>query len=388
MTDNPLDSNTLDPKTLAAQALGREDPSTGAVVPPVNFATTFTRRPQDYEPRGTTYIRTAAPTAGHAEQVLAELEGATAALAFGSGMAACTAGFHALRAGDHVVCARTVYHGVVAWLERFAEARGLSYTWFPNGDMDALKAAVRPGETKLVWIETPANPMWSVTDIAAAAEVAHAAGAALGVDSTCATPVLTRPLDLGADLVCHSATKYLGGHSDVLAGMLATRDPDGDLWRGIVDHRMFGGAMLGAMEEWLLVRGMRTLFVRVERQCENARRVAAFLAAHPKVEICRYPGLPDDPGHAVAARQMTGGFGGMLSFQPTGGRDAAIRVVLACRVFKAATSLGGVESLIEHRKTSEGDIVTETPDNLIRCSIGIEDADDLIADLDRALGSL
>lgn len=388
MTDSPSDPAPLDPRTLAAQALGREDPSTGAVVPPVNFATTFTRRPQDYEPRGTTYIRTAAPTAGHAEQVLAELEGATAALAWGSGMAACTAGFHALRAGDHVVCARTVYHGVVAWLERFAEARGLTYSWFPNGDIEALKAAVRPGETKLVWIETPANPMWSVTDIAAAAEVAHGAGAVLGVDSTCATPVLTRPLDLGADIVCHSATKYLGGHSDVLAGMLATRDPDSALWRGIVDHRMFGGAMLGAMEEWLLTRGMRTLFVRVERQCQNAQRVAEFLARHPKVEICRYPGLPDDPGHAVAVRQMNDGFGGMLSFQPRGGRAEAIRTVLGCRVFKAATSLGGVESLIEHRKTSEGDVVTETPENLIRCSIGIESADDLIADLDQALAGV
>jgi len=380
-----MTGSNLDRRTLAAQALGIEDPSTGAVVPPVNFATTFTRHPQDYSARGTTYIRTAKPLAGHAEQVLAELEGAHEALALGSGMAACTAAFHALKTGDHVVCARTVYHGVVAWLEQFAEARGLTYTWFPNGDIEALKAAVRPGETKLVWIETPANPMWTLTDIEAAAKVAHEAGSALGVDSTCATPVLSRPLDLGADIVCHSATKYLGGHSDVLAGMLAVREPS-ELWEGIVAHRTFAGAMLGAMEEWLLVRGMRTLFLRVERQCENAMAIAEFLSKHPKVERVLYPGLPDDPSHAVGLKQMSGGFGGMLSFQPQGGREEAIRTVLNCRVLKPATSLGGVESLIEHRKTSEGDIVTETPDNLIRVSVGIESVDDLIADLDQALG--
>ncbi|NMM44311.1 aminotransferase class I/II-fold pyridoxal phosphate-dependent enzyme [Rhodospirillaceae bacterium KN72] len=376
----------LDPRTLAAQALGREDESTGAVVPPIHFSTTFTRR-DDYGPRDHVYIRPDSPNAEHAEDVLATLEDAVGAMSFGSGMAACTAAFHALESGDHVVCGKTVYHGVKAWLERFGPARGLTFTFVPNDDLTALKSAMQPGKTKLVWIETPANPLWTVTDIAAAAEIAHAAGAQLAVDSTCATPVLTKPLTLGADLVVHAATKYLGGHSDVLAGMVAARE-DTPLWRRIREHRTFAGPVLGAMEAFLLTRGMRTLFVRVERQCQSAMKVAEFLAGHPKVDRVRYPGLPGDPGHAVASKQMLGGFGGMLSFQPAGDRDSAIRLVLACRVLKPATSLGGVESLIEHRKTSEGDIVTETPDNLIRISVGIEAVDDLIQDLDRALAAV
>lgn len=383
---NPPTDRDLAPETRAAQALGWEDEATGAVVPPVQFSTTFTRR-DDYGPRDAVYIRDDSPTAAHAEAILCDLEGAHSALSFGSGMAACTAAMHALEVGDHMVCARTVYHGVVGWLETFAKARGVTYTWVPNGDLNAMMTAIQPDKTKLVWIETPANPLWSVIDIAAVAEIAHEAGAALAVDSTCASPALTKPLELGADLVCHSATKYLGGHSDVLAGMLATKE-ETPLWERICQHRKFAGPMLGAMEAYLLIRGMRTLFLRVERQCESAMKVAEFLADHPKVTSVRYPGLPDDPGHAVAAKQMKGGFGGMLSFQPKGGREEAIQAVLACKVLKPATSLGGVESLIEHRKTSEGDIVTETPENLIRCSIGIERVDDLIADLDQALRTL
>ncbi|MAO90470.1 MULTISPECIES: trans-sulfuration enzyme family protein [unclassified Hwanghaeella] len=379
-----MKKSKLDPRTLAAQALGWEDPTSGAVVPPIQLSTTFTRR-EDYGPREAVYIRPDSPNAAHAEAVLAELEGAPTAASFGSGMAACTAAFHALEPGDHIVCARTVYHGVVAWLEDFAEARGLTYSFFPNTDLAALQAAIQPGKTKLVWIETPSNPMWTVIDIAAAAEIAHDAGAQLGVDSTCASPVLTRPLELGADLVCHSATKYLGGHSDVLAGLLAPREIT-PLWERILLHRKYAGPMLGAMEAYLLVRGMRTLFLRVERQCHNAMAVARFLSHHPNVETVRYPGLQSDPGHAIAAKQMQGGFGGMLSFQPKGGAKEAIQTVLNCKLLKPATSLGGVESLIEHRKTSEGSIKTETPENLIRVSVGIESPDDLIADLNQALG--
>jgi len=247
-----MTKSTLDPRTLAAQALGWEDPASGAVVPPIQLSTTFTRR-EDYGPRDAVYIRPDSPNAAHAEAVLAELEGAPTAASFGSGMAACTAAFHALEPGDHIVCARTVYHGVIAWLEDFAEARGLTYSFFPNTDLAALEAAIQPGKTKLVWIETPSNPMWTVIDIAAAVEIAHAAGAQLGVDSTCASPVLTRPLELGADLVCHSATKYLGGHSDVLAGLLAPREIT-PLWERILLHRKYAGPMLGAMEAYLLVR--------------------------------------------------------------------------------------------------------------------------------------
>lgn len=372
-----------DPRTLAAQALGLEDPLTGAVVPPLYLSTTYTRD-ENYAPRATgTYIRDASPTVAHAEAVIAALEQGVAALCFGSGMAACTAPLHALEAGDHVVCGRTVYHGVIEWLERFAAARGIRYDWFETGDLAALAATIRP-ETRLVWLETPANPTWAITDIAAACAIAHGAGARLAVDSTCATPVLTRPLELGADLVCHAATKYLGGHSDVLAGALITRETD-DFWQRIVDHRRLGGAMLGAMDAYLLIRGLRTLYLRVERQCANARAVAEFLSGHPAVERVLYPGLPDHPGHAVAARQMRGGYGGMLSFQPRGDAQTAIDAVRRCRIWKPATSLGGTESLIEHRRSSEGDIRTTTPDNLIRLSTGIEAVADLIDDLDRAL---
>ncbi len=379
-------SQMLDRQTRAAQALGWEDESTGAVVPPVHFSTTYTRRKQDYGLKlDGSYIRDTSPTAAHAGAVIASLEGGAEGITLGSGMAACTAAFHALEAGDHIVCARPCYHGVVAWLETFAEARGLSYTFSIAGDSDAIAAAIQPGKTKLVWLESPCNPTWAVTDIEAVVKAAHAVGAKVGVDSTAATPVLTTPLALGADIVCHSATKFLAGHSDVLAGALVTATPEDPLWQRILDHRRYGGAMLGAMEAYLLTRGMRTLFLRMERQCANAMKVAEFLEAHPAVPKVYYPGLPGDPGHAVASRQMKGGFGGMLSFEVNGGRDDAIRTVTACNVWKTATSLGGVESLIEHRRTSEGDIKTETPDSLIRLSTGIEAADDLIADLDQAL---
>ena len=373
------------PETRAAQALGREDAETGAIVPPVQFSTTFTRN-SDHEKRSDDafYIRYGSPTNAHAEDLIASLENGTEGLVFASGMAACTAAMHALEMGDHIVCAKTVYHGVVAWLGKFAAARGLAYDFFPNGDLDALRSAIRPGKTKLVWIETPANPMWSVADIAAAAEIAHEAGAVLGVDSTCATPVLTRPLDLGADIVCHAATKYLAGHSDVLAGALAVRSSF-PLWERIKEHRQLAGPTLGAMEGFLLTRGMRTLFLRVEKQCANAMKVATFLKSHPKVARVYYPGLPDDPFHALASRQMQGGYGGMLSFEAGGDAAGAIKVVMGCKVWKPATSLGGVESLIEHRKTSEGTTPTDTPETLIRLSTGIESADDLIADLDAAL---
>lgn len=375
-----------DPRTLAAQALGWEDEATGAVVPPVHFSTTFTRTPDDYGLRlDGSYIRDVSPTSAHAEAVIAALESAEKAICVGSGMAACSAAFHALSAGDHVVCARPCYHGVVAWLETFAERRGLGFTFATSGDVASIEAAIEPGRTKLVWLESPCNPTWAVTDIAEAAAVAHRAGALLGIDSTAATPVLTQPLTLGADIVVHSATKFLAGHSDVLAGALATNDPDHPIWQGIVAHRLYGGAMLGAMEAFLLTRGMRTLFLRVERQCANAQKVAEFLADHPRVEKVHYPGLPDDPGNAVAMRQMRGGFGGMLSFLVQGGREEAVATVLACKTWKAATSLGGVESLIEHRRTSEKHIRTATPENLIRLSTGIEHVDDLIADLEQAL---
>jgi len=254
-----------------------------------------------------------------------------------------------------------------------------------GSDPGAIAAALRPGATKLVWIETPANPTWAITDIARAAQLAHDAGARLAVDSTVATPLLTQPIALGADLVMHSATKYLNGHSDVVAGALVTARQD-DFWARIETLRHDGGAILGPFEAWLLLRGMRTLPLRVERACRTAALLAQRLAAHPSVAAVLYPGLPDHRGHAVAARQMRGGFGGMLSIRVKGGEEAAIATAARVRIWKRATSLGGVESLIEHRASVEGPD-TPVPPDLLRLSVGIEDPDDLLADLDQALGA-
>ena len=246
-----------------------------------------------------------------------------------------------------------------------------------------MREATRPDRTKIVWVETPANPSGAITDIRATVAVAHEAGARVIVDGTVTTPVLCRPLDLGADLVMHSATKQLNGHSDVLAGALVTATKD-EFWTRIEHDRAYRGAVLGPFEAWLLLRGMRTLFLRVPAAAENAQRVAEALACHPGVDEVMYPGLPDHPRHDVAARQMTGGFGMMVSFRPKGGAAAARRLVAALKVFRNATSLGGVESLVEHRAPVEGP-GTNVPDDLIRLAIGIEDADDLLADLEQAL---
>jgi cystathionine gamma-synthase len=249
-------------------------------------------------------------------------------------------------------------------------------------DLDAVKAAMR-GNTKLVWVETPANPLWTVTDIEAVCAIAHARGAAVAVDSTVATPVLTQPLAHGADLVMHSATKYLNGHSDVIAGALATRE-DSALWQRIRMLRVHLGSVLGPFEAWLLTRGMRTLFPRVEVACRNAQRIAEHFAGHDKVSEVLYPGLPSFPGHELAKKQMRGGFGGMLSIRVRGGEAAAIATAANVRIWKRATSLGGVESLVEHRASVEG-AGTPVPSDLLRLSAGIEDAGDLIADLEHAL---
>ena len=374
----------LNPSTLAAQALGWTDEVTGAVTPSISVSTTFTRKP-DYSARDNgTYLRDQGPTQKHAEALICKLEGGQEAFSFGSGLAACTAPFHALEKGDHVAVSSVIYHGVLSWLEHFAEQRGISYTLFDPGSLESLSAVLDATPTRLVWLETPSNPTWDVTDIQAASDLAHKHGAVVAVDSTVATPVLTRPIEFGADLVCHAATKYLNGHSDVLGGMVVTADSSSPLWERIRLHRLYTGPMLGSLDAYLLVRGMRTLFLRVKKQSENAMQIARFLEQHPGVERVHYPGLESDPGHEVAARQMQGGFGGMLSILVPGGREEAIEVAKRAKVFKMATSLGGVESLIEHRKTSESD-VTNTPQNLLRLSIGIEFVYDLINDLSQML---
>jgi len=371
------------PATRAAQALSWRCNETGAVVLPLHVSTTFARDASYEKISKHGYARDDNPTFDQPEALIASLEGGAAALTFASGMAACTAAFQALRQGDHVVVPNVLYFGLPKWLDEFARGWGLDVDFVPTGDLGALAAAVRPGVTKLVWIETPCNPVWTVTDIAAAARIAHDAGARLAVDSTVATPVLTRPFEHGADLVVHSATKYLNGHSDVIAGMVVTAVED-DYWERIRQHRFMAGAVLGSFEAFLLLRGMRTLYLRVDASSRAARRIAEHFATHPAVSRVLYPGLPDHPGHAAAVRQMTGGFGGVLSIRLKGGREVARAVAAGCRLFLPATSLGGVESLIEHRETVEGE-GSLTPDDLLRISVGIEDTDDLIADLEGAL---
>jgi cystathionine gamma-synthase len=285
--------------------------------------------------------------------------------------------------GAHVVAPRVMYWALRRWLGQTAASRALAVDFIDLTSLDALRAAVQPGRTRMVWVETPANPLWSITDIAGAAEIAHAAGALLAVDSTAASPVLTRPIELGADIVMHSATKYLNGHSDVIAGSLTTAKDDA-FWERLVAGRGSGGAILGSLEAYLLLRGMRTLYLRVERACRSAQRIAEALAANPNVVEVLYPGLPSHPGHAVAARQMRGGFGGMLSIRVTGGEAAAIATAAHVEIWKRATSLGGVESLMEHRASIEG-AGSPVPPDLLRLSVGIEDPGDLIADLETAL---
>jgi cystathionine gamma-synthase len=374
----------LHPATLAAQALGWTDTTTGGVVLPVHTTTTFLRDPDNQYRRGHSYARADNPTYDQPQALLTALEGGAASLLFSSGMAAAAAVFQSLPREAHVVAPRVMYWALRGWLRRFAESWGVEVDFVDAASIDSLAHSVRPGRTRLVWIETPANPLWAVTDIAGAAAIAHQAGAMLAVDSTAATPVLTRPLALGADLVMHSATKYLNGHSDVVAGSLTAARAD-EFWARLVAARSGGGAILGSFEAYLLLRGMRTLFPRVERACLSAQRIAEALAGHPKVEAVLYPGLPTHPGHAVAARQMTGGFGGMLSIRVRGGAKAAIAAAARVELWKRATSLGGVESLIEHRASVEG-AGSPVPDDLLRLSVGIEDPQDLIDDLDAALG--
>lgn len=383
MTDSDKPGR-LEPETIAAQALGRIDESTGALVPPVHLSTTFERSVEGGLHPGRSYARPDNPTFDKPEALLAALEQGRDCLLFSSGMAAATAVFQSLQPGDHVVAPRVMYWGLRGWLNNFAVPWGLDVEFIDAADLTALEQAVRPGATRLVWLETPANPTWDVTDIAAVAAIAHDAGALLAVDSTVSTPVLTQPLTLGADLVMHSATKYLNGHSDVLAGALICARDDA-LWERIKAWRRDAGAVAGSFEAWLLLRGMRTLFVRVARSCESALQIARHFDGHAQVNVL-YPGLGSHPGHDVATRQMHGGYGGMLSLRHGGGESAALATAARVKVFKRATSLGGVESLIEHRASVEGPS-TPVPADLLRLSIGLEHAADLIADLEQALSA-
>lgn len=378
-----MDKNTLHPDSIAAQALGWVDESTRAVTWPIHVSSTYIRDPDNQYRSGRGYIRADNPAFDQAEAVIRALEGGAQAALFASGMAAATAVFQSLAPGDHVLAPKVMYWSLRNWLMNFATHWGLQVELIDMDRPDVVRTALRPGKTKLVWVETPANPLWTVTDIAATAQLAHDAGARLAVDSTVATPLLTRPIEHGADIVMHAATKYLNGHSDLVAGVLVTREDDA-FWQRIKSVRAYIGGTLGSFEAWLLTRGLRTLHLRVQRACESAQRIAEHFDQHPRIEAVLYPGLPNDPGHAVAVRQMRGGFGGMLSIRVKGGEAAAIATAANVKLWKRATSLGGTESLVEHRASVEG-AGTPAPADLLRLSVGIEDCADLIEDLEQAL---
>ncbi len=370
------------PATLLAQAGHFIDAETRAIVPPIHSSTTFARD-QDYALGRYIYSRDDNPTFAQAEELIAGLEGGAASLLFASGLAAASAVFEPLRPDQHVIAPISMYYALQAWLKILTERRGIGLTLVDPTDPKNVADAIRPGETAIVWVETLSNPTWDVADIRALATIAHDAGAILGVDATVTPPLTCRPLDLGADIVFHSTTKYLNGHSDVLGGVLTTAAMDAN-WTDILGVRKFVGGVMGPFEAWLLLRGMRTLSVRWERASENAMALARHFQSHPKIQAVRYAGLTDHPGHSVAAAQFTGGFGGMMSILIRGGAEAALTVAKSVRLFVPATSLGGVESLIEHRATVEGP-GSATPDSLLRISVGIEAVDDLIGDLEQAL---
>ena len=375
----------LHPATIAAQAAGVIDPASGGVVPPVQFATTYLRD-ENYAlvNPDNVYLRSHNENTRVAERILNALEGAEETLIFPSGMAAIAAVFRTVPNGARVVVQSQIYWGTTKWIRDFCARRQISLHEVDASDLDAFATLCRAEKPDLCLIETPSNPWLRITDIAGAAAAAHEVGATLVVDSTAASPVLSHPLEHGADIVMHSATKGINGHSDVLAGSLATNDAGAGRWQMIRDDRNEAGAVIGPMEAWLLARGMRTLPLRMREMSRNAMTLAEFLADHPQVEQVMYPGLPDHPGHALAAQQMSGGFGGLLSFVVKGGAEAALKAVGRLQLFHRATSLGGVESLVEHRHTIEPH--TGIPEGLLRLSVGIEDVDDLGADLGQAFG--
>ena len=370
-------------ETLAVHA-GREvEPATRAVTPSITLSTTFERAEDGSFPGGHIYTRNSNPNRDALERALAGLEGGAVAAAFASGNAATSAVLQALDPGDHVIASREAYYGTRAVLTGALRRWGLQSDFVDLDDPAALAAALRPN-TRLIWIETPSNPRLRLADIAAVAQIARANGARAVCDNTFATPVLQQPLALGADLAVHSTTKYIGGHSDVLGGCVVSRAEDGFMQR-VRAYQVFGGAVPSPFDCWLLLRSLPTLPHRVRAQSEGALQVATFLAAHSQVARVHYPGLPAHPGHGLARRQMRGGYGGVLSVELKGGEQAALAVAARVRLFTRATSLGGVESLIEHRASVEGPHTT-TPRSLLRLSIGLEHPDDLIADLAQALG--
>jgi cystathionine gamma-synthase len=374
-----LDSNWHS-ETIAVHAGRRIDPATGAVAAPIHLSTTYQRAEDGSFPSGFNYSRSDNPNRAALEEALAALEGGAGAAAFASGMAAAMSIFQALTPNDHVIAPVEAYHGVLRLLRDLFAPWQLAIDFVDMTDLDAVKKAVRE-KTKLVWAETPSNPTLKLTDLAAVAEIAHGANALFACDNTW-SPIIQRPFELGADLVMHSTTKYFGGHSDVLGGAVIARRED-EFFQRLREVQTVGGAVPAPFDCWLVHRGMQTLPWRIRAHSENAGRVALFLESHPKVARVHYPGLASHPQHALARRQMSL-FGGMVSFETKGDRATAMALPNHTRIFTRATSLGGVESLIEHRQSIEGSD-TLTPETLLRLSVGLEHPDDLIADLERAL---
>ena len=375
-------------ETRAIHAGYEPDPTTGAVIPPIFATSTYKQDGVGGLRGGYEYSRSANPTRTALEGNIAALEEGERGFAFASGLAAEHTLLKAVcKPGDHLVVPNDAYGGTYRLFAKVEDPWGLAHTSAPVSDVDAIRASIRPGETKVVWLETPTNPLLNIGDIEAVAAVAHDAGALLVVDNTFCSPYLQQPLTLGADAVVHSTTKYVGGHSDVVGGAIVVRDLD--LADQIAFHQNAIGAVAGPFDAWLTLRGIRTLALRMDRHCDNAEKVVGFLTQHPAVSEVIYPGLAEHPGHAVASRQMKR-YGGMVSFRVAGGREQALRVCEKAEVFTLGESLGGVESLIEHpglmTHASVAGTDLEVPDDLVRLSVGIETADDLLADLERALG--
>jgi cystathionine gamma-synthase len=368
-------------ETIAVHAGHGVDPATGAVAPPIHLSTTFERDADGSYPHGFVYSRNHNPNRDGLEAALAALEGGAACAAFSSGLAAVTAILQGLVPGDHVVAPKDIYHGTANVLKHLFAKWGVQASFVDMTSLDAINAAMQ-ASTRIVWIETPSNPLLQCVDIEAAAAIARRAGARAVADNTFASPALQRPLELGCDLVMHATTKYLGGRSDVLGGAVVGRDDDA-AFAAIRTAQLYGGAVPSPFDCWLVMRSLPTLPARMHAHCVNARRVAGFLHDHPKVSAVHYPGLEGSAFHALARRQMRD-FGGMLSFEVRGGKEAAMAVAGAVEIFTRATSLGGVESLIEHRASIEGP-ESRTPQGLLRVSVGLEHADDLIDDLAQAL---
>ncbi len=371
-------------ETLLAQAGHYLDKDSGSVVPPIQPSTTFARDEKgDLYDSNRIYARDQSVNAEMAEAILCELEEGASCKLFASGMAAATALVQTLRPGDRIVAPTVMYWSLRAWLISFCEDWNINLAFFDPRDEADMVAVVKAAPTEILWIETPANPTWEVVDIQKAADLAHSVGAQLVVDSTVSTPLITKPIEYGADFVFHSATKYINGHSDVVAGALIAAKEDAR-WERLCKLRAQQGGILGSFESWLLLRGMRTMHIRVERACENAMKLAQYFEGFSGIKEVIYPGLASHANHDVAAKQMTNGFGGMLSIRFEGGREETAAIMGRMKRFVRATSLGGVESLVEHRALVEGE-GTPVPDDLLRFSVGIENVQDLIKDLEQAI---